>query len=352
MHGYLQIRSLKFLLLISVLLLSSCRPSASDGLPAATALIEQNQPVTEAAVITLHLGAPLDQASAELSSLTWAEEWLILLPQYPSRFNDQIFKLDKQTITTALDNNPATELTPLPVKFNSNGLEKTIAGFEGYEAITTVDHTAYLTIEAGSVKTGGFLVRAEWNQNFDELTLDPDSMMPIEPQAALSNTSDESIMVFGQRIVTLYEANGANVNPDPVAHMFNPDLQMVGSLSMPTIEYRITDATQPDQNGLFWAINYFFPGDREKLNPAEDQLVIQYEQGETHAASQVVERLVAFQFSEDGIVLAPLLPIQLQLLPDDEARNWEGIVRLDQRGFLLVTDKFPETILAFVANLN
>ena len=63
-----------------------------------------------------------------------------------------------------------------------------------------------------------------------------------------------------------------------------------------------------------------------------------------------VERLLAFQFTEDGIVLAPLAPIQLQLLPDDEARNWEGIARLDERGFLLVTDKFPETILAFVAN--
>ena len=175
-------------------------------------------------------------------------------------------------------------------------------------------------------------------------------MLEIEPQANLSNTSDESVMVFGQRIVTLYEANGANVNPNPVAHMFNLDMQLVGSLSMPTIEYRITDATQPDQNGLFWAINYFFPGDREKLKPAEDRLVTQYGQGETHAKSQAVERLVAFQFTEDGIVLAPLAPIQLQLLPDDEARNWEGIARLDDRGFLLVTDKFPETILAFVAN--
>ena len=115
------------------------------------------------------------------------------------------------------------------------------------------------------LKTGGFLVRGQWNEDFDELTLDPDSVVPIEPQAPLSNTSDESVMVFGQRIVTLYEANGANVNPNPVAHMFNLDMQLVGSLSMPTIEYRITDATQPDQNGIFWAINYFFPGDREKL---------------------------------------------------------------------------------------
>jgi len=35
-------------------------------------------------------------------------------------------------------------------------------------------------------------------------------------------------------------------------------------------------------------------------------------------------------------------------LPGNDARNWEGIVRLDNRGFLLATDKFPTTILGFV----
>jgi hypothetical protein len=28
--------------------------------------------------------------------------------------------------------------------------------------------------------------------------------------------------------------------------------------------------------------------------------------------------------------------------------DWEGIVGLDERGFLLMTDKHPDTILAFV----
>ena len=47
-----------------------------------------------------------------------------------------------------------------------------------------------------------------------------------------------------------------------------------------------------------------------------------------------------------GIQRTDKSPIQLELglLP----RNWEGIVRLDNRGFLLVTDQYPVTILAFV----
>ncbi len=275
------------LMALPLFFISACQPVA-------TATLAAIPTVTEQAVITLHLGSPLDTPEAELSGLTWADDWLILLPQYPSRFNNQIFKLDKKAITAALDSNPATELSPQPVQFISNDLEKSIDGFNGYEAITTVDHTAYLTIEAGLVKTGGFLVRAEWNQSFDQLTIDKGSLVPIEPQAALSNTSDESVMVFGQRIVTLYEANGAKINPHPIANLFNLTMEAVDSLPMATIEYRITDASQPDQNGLFWAINYFYPGDRSKLKPAEDQLAIQYDQGATHAASEAVERLVAF----------------------------------------------------------
>ena len=61
----------------------------------------------------------------------------------------------------------------------------------------------------------------------------------------------------------------------------------------------------------------------------------------------VLNDSVEFQYNEEGITRIDQPPIQLQLLPDD-LRNWEGIVRLDDRGFLIVTDKFPETILGFV----
>jgi len=40
--------------------------------------------------------------------------------------------------------------------------------------------------------------------------------------------------------------------------------------------------------------------------------------------------------------------VQLQLLDDEHCRNWEGIVRLGDVGLLLATDRYPETILAYV----
>ena len=39
-------------------------------------------------------------------------------------------------------------------------------------------------------------------------------------------------------------------------------------------------------------------------------------------------------------------PIQLKL--DKKSRNWEGIVQLEDEGFLIATDKYPKMILAFL----
>jgi len=62
-----------------------------------------------------------------------------------------------------------------------------------------------------------------------------------------------------------------------------------------------------------------------------------------------VERLLPFCYAEDRLSLADQAPIQLQLLDAETSRNWEGIERVEDRGFLLVTDKFPGTQLGFVA---
>ncbi|GIS56929.1 MAG: hypothetical protein CM1200mP1_08670 [Candidatus Neomarinimicrobiota bacterium] len=39
-------------------------------------------------------------------------------------------------------------------------------------------------------------------------------------------------------------------------------------------------------------------------------------------------------------------PIQLEL--NKNSRNWEGLVRMDKKGFLMIVDEHPRTILAFV----
>ena len=50
------------------------------------------------------------------------------------------------------------------------------------------------------------------------------------------------------------------------------------------------------------------------------------------------------------IVLVDSPPIQMELLgsTQNDARNWEGLVRLDNLGFLLITDEHPKTMLVYI----
>ena len=46
------------------------------------------------------------------------------------------------------------------------------------------------------------------------------------------------------------------------------------------------------------------------------------------------------------IVRTSTPPIQLYL--EEKSRNWEGLARVDGKGFLMIVDEHPRTILAFI----
>ena len=149
------------------------------------------------------------------------------------------------------------------------------------------------------------------------------------------------------RAILIYEANGLFFQESvkqPVISLL--DFSST-TIHFPNIEYRITDATRIDQNGRFWAINYFWPGDKKRLKPASDPIAATYENGKTHQNSDVVERLIEFEIKDKIIKFSDHVPIQLEL-EKDAPRNWEGIVRIDDKGFLIATDKHPKMILGFV----
>jgi hypothetical protein len=74
----------------------------------------------------------------------------------------------------------------------------------------------------------------------------------------------------------------------------------------------------------------------------QDPLISQYGQGETHASNIPVERLVQLQIEKDEILRVDQAPIYLKILGFNIARNWEGVVMLDELGFLLITDSFSQ----------
>jgi hypothetical protein len=242
-------------------------------------------------------------------------------------------------------------IEPDLIPFDSGGLERILAGFEGFEAIVFNGTDFYVSIEARQADgMMGYLVKGTAASDCSQLVIDPDSVVSLPPQADIGNMSHETLVIYQNNLYAIYEANGVNVNPDPEAYVFDLSLEDHSIIDLPNVEYRLTDATEPDDNGAFWAINYFFPGDARDLNPAADQISLEYGVGVTHQGSDPVERLVEFRIDKDGVQLVEQAPIYLELL-DDDSRNWEGVVRYGD-GFLLVTDKFPTTILAYVEPMN
>jgi hypothetical protein len=305
--------------------------------------------VREQPVQIIPLDGPIAAPEAEISGLAWCGDMLILLPQFPHRFDDQLFALPQAEIAAFLDGTQGGPLTPQPIPLAAPGLAQ-LPGYEGLEAIAFYGNQVFVTIEtSGGAPMMGYLVAGQIAPALSLIELDMTHLAEIVPPAPLANYSDEALLIVNETVLTIYEANGRFINPAPVIHQFDPQLKPLDTLPFPAIEYRVTDATEMAENGRFWVINYLFPGDIGKLNLAPDDLFERYGRGPTHAVNETVERLVELQIDENGVTLTNTPPIQLALLPDDVARNWEGIVRLDERGFLLATDKFPETILAFVA---
>ncbi|HEC62039.1 MAG TPA: hypothetical protein ENI27_07280 [bacterium] len=346
----------KFFFLFTFLLLGGCkdislRPPTNNTAPTLPTTARIAEPVSEQPVTVIPLAGQIAASQAEISGLTWYGNYLILLPQYPSRFGTKgaaaVFALPKTDILAFLDGETSQPLDLIKIPFISPELATMVRGYEGFESIAFIGDIAFLTIESKPGAMSGYLMTGEIKPDLSELRVDTNNLTEILPQADLSNMSDESIIAAGEYLVTIYEANGANVNPNPTAHIFDPvTLQTKETIPFPNIEYRVTDATSVDEAGRFWMINYFFTGDT-KIKPATDILAEQFGEGPTHAQYDTVERLVEFQFSQTAITMTGTPPIQLEI-NDDHARNWEGIVRLDSRGFLLATDKYPETILGFV----
>jgi hypothetical protein len=299
----------------------------------------------EQPVELIPLAGEVADASAEVSGLAWRGDSLILLPQYPERFGEgdgALFALPKADILSYLDGKSTAPLTPVSIKLSAAGLKESIPNFQGYEAIGFHGDQVFMAIEAGEgADMHGYLVNGTIADN--EIKLDPSKVVEIPLPIASENHSDEALIVTDDKVLTFYELNGVDLVPQPAAQVFDFELNPETSISLPHLEYRLTDAAF--SNGKIWVINYFYPGDTDML-PKVDPLVETYGEGATHAKYDQVERLVELSSNDSGITLTDSAPIQMTLVED--SRNWEGLVMLDQRGFLVATDKYPSTLLGFV----
>jgi len=304
----------------------------------------------ETAVRAIPLTGAAADADAELSGLAWRGDDLLLLPQYPRRVSADtpdgaLLAIARPALEAYLDGRgPAP--TPRPVELHAHGLADRIEGWDGFEAIAVDGDTVYLSVEATlegpHPSSHGYVVRGRFVD--EAIVLDDAEPVRIDAQADVPNMAYESLAVIGDEVYAFYEANG-QVNAEPHAVVFDADLSHRRVVPLDAIEFRITDLTAPDADGHLWATNYMWEGASWQAGACP--IAARFGLGETHRTSRTVERLVELEVDADGVHPTRRAPIQLELGP--QARNWEGIVRLGDRGFLIVTDKFPESILGFVA---
>jgi len=285
------------------------------------------------------LNGDITSPDQEISGLAWYSDNLILLPQYPK---DVIYSIPKTQIIEFLDSSRTTIL-PKEIKWNSSNVEGGICGFEGYESIIFNDDTVYVTIEAERRKNNsGFIAYGIIDNNKNEITINNKSLKKIKTPVTLRNMTYETIIINNNSVIAIYEVNSVVVNGSPVYHQFDKNLKSDTIKPFPPTEYRITDATEIDNEGKFWVTNYFWSGDYDLLKPELNYIIINKED------VKPAERLLEFQFVDENIIRTESPPINIKLSKFGDSRNWEGIVRLDNKGFLIVTDKFPGTILAFL----
>jgi len=338
------------LVLLGVLtaLLLGCGPSE----PPTTSTPSDSTQVQEVAPQPLPLGAPLDRPRIEISGLTWYGDTLVVLPQYPSRASGpharRLYGLPRSALREAVADTSAPPLDPIPIPLKTEGISGHAAAYEGCEAIAFDDRRVYLLLEGKAEGHGmvGHLLRGRAAPDLRHIRVRGADAQRLPQQAQLPNMSYESLVIRGDTVIPIFEANGARVNATPRAYRFDPTLQVLGGVPFPTLEYRVTDATALAPNGRFWVLNYFYPGDRETLRPAPDSLALRHGQGATHRASEVVERLVQYRYTDRGIRRTDRAPIWFEL-GGGTGRNWEGLARF-RDGFLVATDRFPRTLLAYV----
>lgn len=280
----------------------------------------------------------------EISGMDWYGDHLFLLPENLGGF---LFMIPKSEIQNSIKSLKPKPIQPKKIDFITPNYLDAIAGFDGFEAIAFYKNIVLISIEAeNNGSMNGYIAWGSINPKTLKVNVPDKNIKKINTPIQIDNMSFESILVNKNEAIMIYEANGANLHKN----LTHPTLSLsdftLRKISAPMIEYRITDATKVYKN-KFWTINYYWSGDKKKLNPAKDKISEKYPKGGSHRRVETVERLIEFEIKKDKIKLSDVAPIQLYL-EDGAARNWEAICRFNKNSFLIATDKHPRMILGYV----
>ncbi|GLS24291.1 hypothetical protein [Marinibactrum halimedae] len=319
------------------------------------------QSAQETIVQLIELDGPLKSKHSELSDMTWCGDDLILLPQYPSFTEGRktgdgfLYRIPKKNILTYLNQIEAgttpSPIQPEPIAFHPGNLEDNLKEYNGYEAIICGQPSVkdiYLAIETDPFDNASptYIVHGHWKGD-QRIMIDQKPIARIESHSHRNNIGNEALAWVENGLLSFHELNDKDyLESEPVAIWLSANGKLSKKIPMPHLPYRLTGVTTLDKSQRFWGVNYRYEGD-SMVAKRTDPIWEQYGQAPSHIHEDNVERLVEFVYIDGEIKRSDTPPIQLSLT-QEKGRNWEGIARLNDLGFLLVTDKFPGTYFGFV----
>jgi hypothetical protein len=222
---------------------------------------------------SIYKNIPLPKAIAgvneEFSGMTIYGNRLYLEPQYGDHKEtklDGVFNLYSiltDSINRVIEGRDTslTEYRTIGVK-NLNMLPDSVrANYEGFEAISIVSNTVFLSIETDDKYPYCFLLKGKLDTIKNEVIIDPTHFISLRRYPAISNAGFESVTYLPKenKLLAYYEFN---VMPKGgcgylIDTSFNKTPEQVKA---PFLYFRLTDIAAAD-DGRIYGINYFWNGD-------------------------------------------------------------------------------------------
>ena len=311
-----------------VLLLFACGPAA--------------EPTVSAVPVILPLEFDGGAPDIEFSGICWWGDELFILPQYPETGGRGVYVLHRDSLARAIGeveaNVRVAPLRPRRIPTDPGDVPERVEAYDGLEALSIRGGRCFALAEFGSGASpwGSHLITGSLARDGSGIRFERLGDTTIAGPQVRENYTHEALVVTDDEVWVLCELNGRRIVDRPLLARFDHDLQPLSPLQMPALEYRITDATSLDEQARFWVLNLFWPPDTATVEPQRE--------------SGPVERLIPLKREGEAIVRDRSRPtLDLRNQGDHPMHNWEGVARWGEGGFLLVTDSYPENLLAYVA---
>lgn len=224
----------------------------------------------------LVLGEKINNVNEEFSGMSLSGERLFLLPQYGDALINgddaerdtvlmkkfSIYSYPVNKITYTIDHHAALDD---PEKFEIKNLsllpDSIKKNFEGFEAITVVKNTVFLSIETHDENDYCYLLEGSLNLNRKELNIDPLKIISLRRYPYINNAGFESLTYLPKekKLLAIYEFN--TMPNGGIGYLIDTTFKLKPKpVNIPKLFFRITDISATKNDALY-GINYYWNGD-------------------------------------------------------------------------------------------